>query len=38
MSYSDQSSGEYKVNRIIFDIGNCHLFKPVNSSIQIDTI
>ena len=36
-SYSDQSSGEYKVNSIILDIGNCRLFKPVSSSNHLDT-
>ena len=36
-SYSDQSSGEYKVNSIILDIGNCRLFKPVSSSNPLDT-
>ena len=36
-SYSDQSSVEYKVNSIILDIGNCRLFRPVNSSIPLDT-
>ena len=36
-SYSDQSSAEYKVNSIILDIGNCRLFKHVNSSVPIDT-
>ena len=35
-SYSDQSSGEYKVNSIILDIGNCRLFKPVSSSNPLD--
>ena len=36
-SYSDQSSGEYKVNSIILDIGNCRLFKPVSASNPVDT-
>ena len=36
-SYSDQSSGEYKVNSIILDIGNCRLFKPVSSSNPLHT-
>ena len=36
-SYSNQSSAEYKVNSIILDIGNCRLFKPVNSSVPLDT-
>ena len=36
-SHSDQSSGEYKVNSIILDIGNCRLFKPVSSSNPLDT-
>ena len=34
-SYSDQSSGEYKVNSIILDIGNCRLFKPVSAQILL---
>ena len=35
-SYSDQSSGEYKIISIILDIGNCRLFKPVNSSTPLE--
>ena len=36
-SCSDQLSGEYKVNNIILDIGNCRLYKPVSSSNPLDT-
>ena len=36
-SFLDPLSREYKLNSIIFDIGNCRLFKPVNSSLSNDT-
>ena len=36
-SFLDPLSREYKLNCIILDIGNCRLFKPVNSSLSNDT-
>ena len=36
-SFLDPLSREYKLNSIILDIGNCRLFKPVNSSLSNDT-
>ena len=36
-SFLNPLSREYKLNSIILDIGNCRLFKPVNSSLSNDT-